>query len=148
MTTSTLFGPEGAWSLEPVAVWLFTEGRRLRDPVVFLEALAAQLEAVGAHVDRIAFMSRTLHPQLVGWAAHWGRKSGVRRDGIEHGARSSDAYVGSPVQYVTENQKAMSVIRSMSFEGPVVISLNTSSSAQCPPRAKAILSLNWLFVHM
>ena len=105
MSHATLFGPEEGWSLAPVATWLYTEGRRLGDAMALIEGLAGQLDAAGARVDRFAFMSRTLHPQLVGWSVYWSRKNGARRDGIEHSARSSDAYVGSPIQFVQDNQR-------------------------------------------
>ena len=68
-----------------------------------IETLAAQLDAAGASIDRLALMSRTLHPQLAGWSVFWSRVNGVRRDSIEHGVGGSDAYVGSSIQRVQEN---------------------------------------------
>ena len=59
-------GPGPGWSLEPVADWLFGEGRRLNDPVRLIEGLAHQLDLAGARIDRLAFMCRTLHPQFMG----------------------------------------------------------------------------------
>lgn len=103
MTAHALFGPDEGWSLEPVATWLYTEGRHLRDVLVLLEGAAARLDAAGAQIDRLAIMSRTLHPQLVGWSARWSRKEGVRREAFEHGVHGSDAYVGSPIQAVQEH---------------------------------------------
>ena len=107
MSNSVLFGPDQGWSLEPVATWLYTEGRRLRDAAALIEGLGAQLDAAGAHVDRLALMSRTLHPQLVGWAVFWSRVNGVRRDSIGHDVRGSDAFIGSPIQRVQENSEAV-----------------------------------------
>ena len=103
MSHATLFGPEEGWSLAPVATWMFTEGRHLRDASALIEGVARELNAAGAHVDRLAYMSRTLHPQLVGWAVFWSRQSGLRRDSFGYGALMSDAFVGSPTQYVQEN---------------------------------------------
>ncbi len=107
MSGSVLSGPDQGWSLEPVATWLYTEGRGLRDAAALVEGVGAQLDAAGAHVDFLALMSRTLHPQLVGWSVFGSRMNGVRRDSIEHGVRSSDAYVGSPIQRVQENHDAV-----------------------------------------
>jgi|GEM_PF-6142305 len=51
MSYNLLFGPDQGWSLEPVATWLYTEGRRLRDAAALVEGVGAQLDAAGAHVD-------------------------------------------------------------------------------------------------
>ena len=103
MTAHALFGPDEGWSLEPLAIWLYTEGRHLRDVLVLLEGTATRLDTAGAHIDRLAIISRTLHPQLVGWSARWSRKEGVHRDAFQHGVRGSDAYLGSPIQAVQEH---------------------------------------------
>ena len=105
MSKFALLGSDDGWSLDPVAAWLLTDARRLRDPLELIEALAAQLERSGAKVDRMAVMSRTLHPQFSGWSVRWSRVSGLHRGSIEHGSGGSDAFVGSPVQYVQENQR-------------------------------------------
>jgi adenylate cyclase len=109
MSADLLFGPDEGWALAPVAAWLYTEGRRIGDPLRMVEALAAHLNSAGAHIDRMAVMSRTLHPQLVGWSVFWSRQNGVRRDSIQHGVRSSDAYVGSPIQQVQEHQATVRI---------------------------------------
>jgi len=54
-------------------------------------------------------MSRTLHPQLVGWSVFWSRQNGVRRDSIQYGVRDSDAYVGSPIQQVQEHKQTVRI---------------------------------------
>lgn len=66
MSNSVLFGPDQGWSLEPVATWLYTEGRRLRDagaggnalPPPDLEARIARATygylAVAAPAERMA----------------------------------------------------------------------------------------------
>ena len=43
MSNKLLFGPDQGWSLEPVATWLYTEGRRLRDAAALVEGVGAQL---------------------------------------------------------------------------------------------------------
>lgn len=105
MTATALFGPDDGWSLESVGVWLYTQGRHLRDPGALMEGLVGTLDAAGARIDRLAFMSRTLHPQLAGWVVYWSRDEGVRRDSLEHSVRASDAYIGSPVQRVQEHRE-------------------------------------------
>lgn len=103
--SALLLGPNDGWSLEPVARWLFRGGRRISDPVILVEGLAQQLDRAGARVDRLALMSRTLHPQLAGWSVYWTRAKGAWSGSFEHAARTSDVYIGSPVQFVQEHHE-------------------------------------------
>lgn len=103
--TPSLLGPSDGWSLESVANWLFAEGRRVNDPVKLVEGLAQQLDLAGARIDRLAFMCRTLHPQFMGWNVRWTRQKGAQRASVEHAMRSSDAFIGSPVQFVQQHQR-------------------------------------------
>ncbi|HTQ77136.1 MAG TPA: adenylate/guanylate cyclase domain-containing protein [Burkholderiales bacterium] len=100
-----LLGPEDGWSLAPVGAWLMIEGRHVGDPKALLEQLGARLAAAGAVVARIGFTIRTIHPQLVAWGCYWTRRSGSQLFAGRHGTQNSDAYVGSPVQFVYENQR-------------------------------------------
>jgi hypothetical protein len=63
---------------------LFGEGQRINDPVKLIEGLAQQLDLAGAHIDRLAFMSRTLHPQFMGWNVRWIRQKGTQRASVDH----------------------------------------------------------------
>jgi adenylate cyclase len=100
-----LLGPEEEWSLAPVAAWLMIEGRRIGEPAALLVALAAQLDAAGAHVDRLALTCATIHPQLLAWGCLWRRSGGATGFTGLHGVETSDAFVGSPVQHVYEQRQ-------------------------------------------
>ena len=100
-----LFGPTEGWSLEPVGVWLLTEGRMIRDPAVLLNTLMEHLDAAGANIDRVRISSRTLHPQLVALGGLWNRSVGAQPAHGPHGVQESEAYVGSPMQFVTEHTR-------------------------------------------
>jgi adenylate cyclase len=100
-----LLGSEEGWSLAPVAAWLMVEGRHVRDPVVLLETLARRLDAAGAHIDRLGFTLGTIHPQILAWGCFWSRKEGAAEFTRWHGVENSDAYIGSPVQYVREQKR-------------------------------------------
>lgn len=102
-----LLGSTEGWSLVPVARWLFRGGRRISDPVELVEGLAQQLDRAGARVDRLAFMSHTLHPQLTAWSVYWTRSRGAWREHFEHAGRTTDAYIGSPVQFVQEHHQPL-----------------------------------------
>jgi len=101
-----LLGPEDEWSLAPVAVWLLTEGRRIEDPPAFAAALMAQLDAAGARIDRISISSSTLHPQMLAWGIRWSRVNGSQLWTGTHASITTDAYIGSPAQYVRERKLA------------------------------------------
>ncbi len=81
------------------------EGRRIADPVALLDALAARLDAAGARLDRLAFTLGTIHPQILAWGCFWTRRKGAAEFAGWHGVEHSDAYVGSPVQFVRENKR-------------------------------------------
>jgi adenylate cyclase len=97
-----LLGPEEGWSLSPVAVWLLTQGRLIADPIALVNSLMAQLDEAGARIDRLRFVSGTLHPQVAAWGAVWSRGASARILTAGHGVHLTDAYHGSPIQVVRE----------------------------------------------
>lgn len=101
-----LLGPEEGWSLAPVAAWLAIEGRRIADPEALLAGLAERLDAAGASIDRLSFTVTTLNPLLVAWSCRWTRGDGTALFKGSHGVEHSEAYIGSPLQYVRERQRA------------------------------------------
>jgi adenylate cyclase len=100
-----LLGPDEGWSLAPVAAWLAIEGRRIDDPVELVNRLMERLDAAGARIDRLRFVSGTLHPQVLAWGVVWSREAGARIVKADHGIQLSEAYAGSPVQAVRERQE-------------------------------------------
>ncbi|MBI3374535.1 MAG: adenylate/guanylate cyclase domain-containing protein [Betaproteobacteria bacterium] len=101
-----LLGPEDGWSLAPVGAWLMLEGRHIVGPVALLEALAGRLDAAGARLDRLGFTVATIHPQILAWGCYWTRRDGAREFAGRHGVQNSDAYRGSPVQFVQEQKRS------------------------------------------
>jgi adenylate cyclase len=101
-----LLGPEEGWSLAPVAAWLAIEGRRIADAEALIVGLVQRLDAAGARIDRLSISVATLHPQLLAWGSIWRRGQGAEIFRGRHGAQNSDAYVGSPLQYVREQRRA------------------------------------------
>ena len=100
-----LIGSEEGWSLAPIAAWLMLEARRIPDPVDLLEELARRLEIAGAQLGRLGFTLGTIHPQILAWGCFWKRGQGASMFAGWHGVENSDAYIGSPVQYVREQKK-------------------------------------------
>ncbi len=95
-----LFGPAHDWSLEPVATWLYTEGRFISDPMAMTEVLMERLDAAGARIDRLRISCSTLHPQLAAVGLSWTREDGARFWSGAHGVERTDAYIGSPIEHV------------------------------------------------
>ena len=56
-------------------------------------------------MDRLGFTIRTIHPQLLAWGCYWSRREGSQMFLGRHGTQNSDAFIGSPVQYVYENRQ-------------------------------------------
>ena len=81
------------------------EGRHVGDPIALLDALAARLNASGARIERLGFTIRTIHPQILAWGCYWSRREGGRIFSGRHGTQNSDAYIGSPVQFVYEQRR-------------------------------------------
>ena len=100
-----LLGPEEGWSLAPVGAWMMIEGRFITDPIALLGELGARLNASGARIERFGFTIRTIHPQLLAWGCYWSRREGGRMFSGRHGTQNSDAYIGSPVQFVYDQQR-------------------------------------------
>jgi len=101
-----LLGSEDGWSLAPVAAWLMVEARHITSPQELIEKLAARLDAAGARVDRLVVSLTTLHPQLVAWGCFWKRGEKAALFFGQHGVENSDAYVGSPLDFVRQQQRA------------------------------------------
>ena len=100
-----LLGSDEGWSLAPVAAWLAIEGRLILDPVALLNTLATRLDAAGARIDRLGFTLGTIHPQILSWGVFWTRSRGAAEFAGWHGVEHSDAYLGSPVQFVREHRR-------------------------------------------
>ena len=107
LTRLALLGPDKGWSLAPVGAWLMLEGRHITDPVQLLDALVTRLNAAGAHIDRFGFTMVTIHPQVLAWGCFWDRRHGSKPFSVRHGVQQSDAYIGSPGQFVREQKRLL-----------------------------------------
>ncbi|MFN0318091.1 MAG: adenylate/guanylate cyclase domain-containing protein [Burkholderiales bacterium] len=92
--------------MAPVAAWIMIEGRHIADPVLLLGALSEKLNAAGARLSRLGYTLGTIHPQILSWGCFWNPRDGASEFARWHGIQNSDAYFGSPVQFVRENKRA------------------------------------------
>lgn len=65
----------------------------------------ARLDAAGAGLDRISISSSTLHPQMLAWGIRWSRVNGSQLWTGSHDSIRTDAYLGSPAQFVRERNE-------------------------------------------
>lgn len=101
-----LFGPSDGWRLAPIVHWLLTGGRAIRQPEHMFTELAGRLRAAGAPIGRLYAGIRTLHPQMAAWSLTWtaGEPVAILQH-REAGIRETDAYLGSPTQFVHEQAR-------------------------------------------
>jgi adenylate cyclase len=96
------------WSLQPVIDWLVSAGRLITDNHRFTQELATQLAKSGAPVDGLRIMIRTLNPQVLAFTNFWSSTNNMTRTAIaSHGVRSTDRYLGSPLQIVLEEHRSL-----------------------------------------
>ncbi len=93
-----------AWSVEPIIEWCMREGRFIKSTKTFLEILAKRLADAGAHVWRLRVSFKTLHPLVTAWAYTWQRGKGCEEMRVGHEVLNSDVFLGSPIQWVYENE--------------------------------------------
>ncbi|MBC7803397.1 MAG: adenylate/guanylate cyclase domain-containing protein [Candidatus Parcubacteria bacterium] len=73
--------------------------------MALVNGLMAQLDQAGARIDRLRFVSGTLHPQLLAWGAVWSRDSDAQILTADRGVQISDAYLNSPIKIVREQNR-------------------------------------------
>ncbi len=105
--SGALFGPTDRWALEPVATWMLTDGRHITEPRAFIGALVEHLNNAGARVDRIRMSIPTLHPQFVALGMSWSRGEEAQFWSGHHGVQLTDAYIGSPMEFVQLHQQML-----------------------------------------
>jgi adenylate cyclase len=88
--------------------WLFTEGRKISDTNRFTQELATRLVASGAPIDGIRIMVRTLNPQVLAYADFWSSSTNTTQTAAaRHDVRSTDRYLGSPLQVILEEHRSL-----------------------------------------
>lgn len=84
--------------------WLLQKGRLITKPTEFIQALGTQLIKDGTPVWRLRFNCLTIHPQMAGWSVIWSTDmSSAEEVRASHEYRTTEAYLGSPLAAVVEN---------------------------------------------
>ncbi len=93
-------------SSDAVIGWIFAAGRRIESTNKFVHQLAHQLNDHGASIDRLMLSLMTLNPQLVGTSETWLKSTDTTTPiNASHGVRSTERYIGSPLQVIYETHK-------------------------------------------
>ncbi len=96
---------KNGWDPDPTLDWLMTSGRLLPGPAELADALCERLVDAGAPLWRLRFAPRMANPLLRAWGVVWRRDEGAAQEyTVEHGANLTDAYIGSPFQYVIDKR--------------------------------------------
>lgn len=88
----------------PVVRWLMGDGRKLTDPIKFLEGFAGKLRAAGVDVGRITTGIPVLHPQLFSVSGLWqiGKGASERVYRAEEASPRSSPLQHSPIRIAYE----------------------------------------------
>ena len=93
-------------SAQAIIDWIFSEGRRIETTNRFVHQLAHAMNDHGASIDRLLVSLLTLNPQLVATSEIWEKSTDLTQPiNAEHGVRSSERYIGSPLQIIFETHK-------------------------------------------
>ncbi len=95
---------DDGWSLKPVIAWLTAEGRFAAGMGALAGGLGDLLHAGGAPIARMRFANFTLHPLVRAWTGTWHIRDGVAQADFVQ----APAYLGSPIQIMTETRQALS----------------------------------------
>jgi len=88
--------------------WLFTMGRMISDNNRFTHELATLLVESGAPLDGLRIMVRTLNPQVLAYSDFWSSSDNATHTATaRHGVRSTDRYIGSPLQAILEEHRTL-----------------------------------------
>ncbi|MDJ0614494.1 MAG: adenylate/guanylate cyclase domain-containing protein [Rhizobiaceae bacterium] len=87
--------------------WLITEARFVTDGVTLVEQLGNRLTDLGVPVWRLRVAQRFANPLLSAWGVIWRPNQPVNEYVISQAQMTTDTWIGSPFQYVTERRKSL-----------------------------------------
>ncbi|MCR9220734.1 MAG: adenylate/guanylate cyclase domain-containing protein [Alphaproteobacteria bacterium] len=92
-----------AWTRDSTVAWLFGDARSIRDGKRFVEQLGRRMIESGFPLCRLRLGCRIIHPLFGGLSFAWSvDQEGATEVQPDHGYRDREAYIGSPLQHVSE----------------------------------------------
>lgn len=85
---------------DPLARWFVTEGFRVTDTAELIRQCGEQLNAHGIPIYRLAYIQRTLHPELIGHGYFWRRGGDVEVVAANMSVLDEDEYHDNPLPKV------------------------------------------------
>lgn len=108
----------------PIVDWLLREAWNISDSATLTREIARRLVHEGIAVWRLNVTMWSLHPQIAGASYVWRRETDiVSVDTARHENLSSQAYVNSPIRYVSEGMGGVRqplTLDEMEFDFPVM----------------------------
>ena len=96
------------WDFDALFDWVIHSGRKIVEQDRFTQALADKLVAVGAPLDGLRVMLRTLNPQVLAMASFWSSTDGQTHSFLRnHDILKTDAYIGSPLEIILEERRSL-----------------------------------------
>lgn len=87
---------------DPLARWFITKGYRIADTIEFIRQCGEQLYAHGIPIYRLAYIQRTLHPELIGHGYFWRRGGAVEKVAAGLSVLDETEYHDNPLPKVFE----------------------------------------------
>ena len=87
-----------------IARWLIADARLSLDPVGLIEAFCEQLTERGVPLGRLRAGQRLANPLASAWGVIWTRGAGAHEYLVARTMLSTDAFFGSPFQFVVERR--------------------------------------------
>lgn len=98
---SAAWEDKSGWPLQPLILWLASEGRLIRNPAKLIEALCLRLQQAGAPIYRLRCNFNTLHPEVAGRKFTWWRDRPVVEEySALHAVMDTPIYIGSPIETI------------------------------------------------
>ncbi|MEM9333125.1 MAG: adenylate/guanylate cyclase domain-containing protein [Pseudomonadota bacterium] len=94
-------------NIDTLTQWLVTEARFLNDGVILVDELGNRLVKAGIPISRMRIAQRFANPLLAAWGVIWRPNQHAEDYVVATKTLSTDVWIGSPFQYVSENRRSL-----------------------------------------
>lgn len=96
--------------MDSINEWLLHEGRLLADADELTRQLGQRIHDSGVPLWRLRLSMRTIHPLLTATTSVWEQGDAIIKPvEVEHGIETRSAYIGSPVELISQTRKSFRI---------------------------------------